>query len=101
MAYYSFKVVSKTEVDLPEHLVTIGEGNDAFSARVDDLEDFKNRLLKAGVTVLHAHQLDAHEAIEPVPEITFLQTGKTPILGGSREESVLGRETDYVHGSED
>lgn len=100
MGFYSFKVISATEVDLPEHLVTVGEGNDAFSARVDDLEAFQARLLLEGITVLQVHQLDAHEAIEPVPEIGFLQ-GKMPTLGGTYGESVLGAEADYIYGSED
>jgi hypothetical protein len=100
MPYYSFKVISKSEVDLPEHLVTVGEGNDAFSARVDDLGAFQARLLLEGITVLQVHQLDAHEAIEPVPEIRFLQ-GKMPTLGGTYGESVLGSEANDILGSKD
>lgn len=84
MGYYSFKVRSRTEVDLPEHMVTIGEGVDVFSARIDDVEAFQESLSLEGVQVLERHRLDDHEAIEPVHEVKVL-LGNTTLRTLARE----------------
>jgi hypothetical protein len=98
MGYYSFRVFSKNEVDLPEHLVTIGEGQDTFQARVDDLDSFTAYLSLEGVSVLSVHQLDALEAIDPIPEIKAgLIWDKLPPTGTENErKSILGPEDDDI-----
>jgi hypothetical protein len=101
MGFYSFKVYSTAEVDLPEHLVTVGVGQDVFLARVEDLDAFKERLQLEGISVIQVHQLDAHEAIEPVPEIRLLQGKLSTTLGDTHGQSVLGSAADDILGSED
>lgn len=65
MPYYSFKVRSPNEVILPEWLVTIGEGIDAFCLVVQDLPKFQADLEEHDVEILEVNQLDS---FSPVPE---------------------------------
>lgn len=85
--HYSFVVRSEFEVDLPEYLLTIGEGVDTFHVVLlnESLESFKAKLSSRGVKVLQVHQLDG---LAPVPccnavEVFEAQlTGSvTPLLG--------------------
>jgi len=87
MGYYSFKVLSVAEVDLPEHMVTIGQGVDVFSARIDDVESFRQDLALEGVRVLEMHILDDLEPVAAIPEVQVL-LGNTTLkhLVGERNE---------------
>lgn len=82
--HYSFVVRSEFEVDLPEYLLTIGEGVDTFHVVLlnESLESFKLKLVGYGVQVLQAHQLDG---LAPVPSVEVFEaqlTGSvTPLLG--------------------
>ena len=80
MGFYSFKVFTNESVDLVDHMMTIGPGQDTFTTQVDDLEAFLGFLVDQGVTVTEVNQLDALSPIEPDPEILALQGG-TPLLG--------------------
>lgn len=64
--HYAFVVRSEFEVDLPEYLLTIGEGVDTFHVVLlnESLESFKAKLSSRGVKVLQVHQLDG---LAPVP----------------------------------
>lgn len=85
MGYYSFKVRSAVEVDLPQHMITIGVGVDAFSVQVNDLDGFLKSLTQEGVTVLETRRLDDHVAIEPIQEVQLL-LGNTTLLTGGNDE---------------
>jgi hypothetical protein len=100
MPFFSFKVWSNSEVDLPEHLVTIGEGQDVFCARVEDLDSFTEQLRRYGIRVIQVTQLDDLEAITPVPEVQFLLGNNPTLEAGHGEQGLLGSETDDVYGSE-
>lgn len=76
--FCSFVVRSTREVPLPEHLLIIGEGVDAFNVVVDNLEAFQECLRLQGVEVLEVHQLDN---LEPVPPAA-LPGDLPPQLGG-------------------
>jgi len=82
--HYSFVVRSEFEVDLPEYLLTIGEGVDTFHVVLlnESLEAFKSKLGGYGVQVLQVHQLDG---LAPAPSVEVFEaqlTGSvTPLLG--------------------
>jgi hypothetical protein len=82
--HYSFVVRSEFEVDLPEYLLTIGEGVDTFHVVLlnESLEAFKAKLAGYGVQVLQAHQLDG---LAPVPSVEVFEAqlagSVTPLLG--------------------
>lgn len=90
---YSFKVTSSREVDLTEHLITIGEGLDAFTVRTDDVKALKNYLAKEGVQVLECTQLDALEPVVPDPQIADTLRCLQGELDG---QSLLGGEDNSV-----
>lgn len=66
---FSFKTLAPREVDLPEHLHTIGEGVDVFTITVSDLAAFKALLEVEGVEILECNALDDLEPVEPTPDL--------------------------------
>ena len=58
-------VRSDRDIPLPEHLLVIGEGQDAFNAEIPDLTAFLAKLEGLGVEVLQVNKLDGLEPIEP------------------------------------
>lgn len=85
--HYSFVVRSEFEVDLPEYLLTIGEGVDTFHVVLlnESLESFKVKLSSRGVKVLQVHQLDG---LAPVPSVEVFEAqlagSITPLLGAKK-----------------
>lgn len=61
MAYYSFKVSADHPVGIPKPLVMLDTGNNTFTAEVDDLELFLEKLHEEGVTVREINRLDEFE----------------------------------------
>lgn len=63
--FYSFVVNAKTPVGIERPMVLLDEGVQVFTAVVEDLDAFKQRLKDEGVEVRQVNRLDEHEAIEP------------------------------------
>jgi len=94
---YSFKVFSPGEIDLPQHLMTIGKGLDTFTVTTDDVEGLKTHLSLEGVKVLECNQLDDLAPVQPKPEIRAALAGfATQLLGGARGQDLLGSKDDDV-----
>ncbi len=62
MAYYSFIVVAKHPVGIPQPLVLLDTGINVFNAEISDLEEFKALLENEDVLIKETNRLDAHEA---------------------------------------
>jgi hypothetical protein len=89
--YYSFKVRTNREVALPDYGLIIGPGLDVFSACVENLESFKERLQSEDAVVEEVNRLDAFEPVEPC---------YATITAGANQESdhgrILGTEENHV-----
>ncbi len=66
MRYCSFVVWAPGTVELPEHLLIIERGMNAFSILVEDVAGFKKKLTNAGVVIKQDKFLDE---FDPVPAI--------------------------------
>lgn len=98
---YSFKVFSSREVDLHDHLMTIGAGLDTFTVTTNDIEGLKDHLILEEVKILECNRLDDLEPITPEPEVkeAFLNltSGLTnQLLGGTHGQDLLGSERDKM-----
>lgn len=65
MAYYSFVVIAKHPVGIPQPLVLLDTGLNVFNAEVSNLEEFKSLLENEDVFIKETNRLDAHEAGSP------------------------------------
>lgn len=65
MAYYSFVVLADHPVAIPDPMVLLDTGVNAFSALVEDLDGFTKLLEEEGVTIKQANRLDEFEPLGP------------------------------------
>lgn len=70
MGIYTFKVYCKMQMDLHDHLITIGPGEDVFTAQTEDLASFKELLHLGGVVIREVNQVDT---LEPAKEFAALE----------------------------
>ena len=76
MGYYSFVAIASQEAHFPQHLLSLDQGLNVFSALVDDVTRFQRELQEAGVTVQQCYQIS--EDLDPMPAPMFLPQGQEP-----------------------
>lgn len=64
MNHYSYIVLSRQEVPLPDYRLYLAHGRNVFNVFLPDVEAFRRTLADAGVTILQENRLDE---FEPVP----------------------------------
>lgn len=84
MGYYSFTAIAQNPVAIESPLVLLDRGFNAFTAVVEDLDEFLARLKTEGVEIKQVNQLDG---LKPVPPESLLLPGEdpsvlTPLLTG-------------------
>lgn len=83
MAYFSFAVIAKYPVGIPQPLVMLDTGYNVFNAELsdpDEIEAFKALLENEDVTIREMHRLDSHEAGSP--DDLLLDGESDLLLGG-------------------
>lgn len=65
---FSLVAFATSEVQLPEHLVSLDRGMNAFHVLVDDIDAFVAELKTKGVRVDRVYPLDDFEPVPPQPE---------------------------------